>query len=98
MVAQPAIPKQLRQRGEGTGRECLIDERFLPVEGLNRRAARQGVFPDVGIDDLGIQLAHGSQSLSFAAIARIEWLTENVLAARRVIAQIEPIARVAQPT
>jgi hypothetical protein len=54
MMSEPAIPEQLRQHSKGTGRECLIDERFLPIDGLNRRAARQGVFSDVGIDDLRI--------------------------------------------
>jgi hypothetical protein len=96
MVHQFAVPEQLRQHSNGTRRKCLIDEGFLPIEGLKRRAAGQGVFSDVGIDDLGIQFAHSSQSLSFAAIAGIEWLTQNVLAARRVIPEIKPITDVVQ--
>ncbi len=58
MVAQPAIPEQLRQHGKRTGRECLIDEWLLPVKCLNRRAAGQRVFSDVAIGDFGKQLAH----------------------------------------
>ena len=60
MVAQPAIQEQLRQHGKRTSRECLIDEWLLPVKCLNRRAAGQRVFSDLGIDDLGKKLAHCS--------------------------------------
>ncbi len=38
-----AVAKELRQHGQRTRSESLVDERFLPIQGFNRRATRQRI-------------------------------------------------------
>ena len=98
MMTQPAVPEKLCQHRQSTGCESLIDERFLPIESLNCRAAWQRVFSGTGIDDLGIQLAHGAQAFRFATVAPVQGLPENVLSAGRVIPEVQPVIDLGQGT
>ena len=52
MISQPAVPKQLRQHGQRTRSQRLVDERLLPIQGFNGRATRQRVFARLCVNDL----------------------------------------------
>ena len=43
MVGELAVPKQLRDHGQRTRSQRLVDEGLLPVQGFNGRATRQRV-------------------------------------------------------
>ena len=90
------IAEELRQHGQRTGSKSLVDERLLPVESFDRRTAWQGVLAGFGVYDLGIKLADRAQSTCLAAVARVQRLTENVLPAGRIVAEVEPITRPAE--
>ena len=96
VVTQLAVPEELSQHGERTQRECLVDEWLLPVECLDCGTTGQRIFSGVCIDDLRIQLAHRSQALSLPAIPAVQGLTENILTAGGVVAEIKPVAGMAQ--
>src|ERR1035437_1758758 len=91
VVRELSVAEEPRQHGERCRRKSLIDERLLPVERLDSRTAWQRGFTSLGVDNLGIQLAHGPQPAGLSSIARVQWLAENELAAGGVIAEIEPI-------
>jgi hypothetical protein len=40
MMGQFAVPKELRQHGQRTRSQRLVDERLLPVQGFKRRTTR----------------------------------------------------------
>lgn len=46
------------------------------------------------VHDLRIKFAHRAQALGLPAVARVQRLTEDVLPARGVIANVEPVAGV----
>ena len=98
MMTQSAVPEKLRQHRQSTGCESLIDERLLAIESLNCGAAWQRVFSGTGIDNLGIQLAHGAQTFRFATVARVQGLPQNVLPAGRVIPEVQPVIDLGQGT
>jgi hypothetical protein len=52
MIGQPAVPKELRQHCQRTGSECLVDERFLPIQGFNGGTTRQRVLTRSCVNDL----------------------------------------------
>src|ERR1035438_161699 len=91
VMRELSVAKEPRQHGQGGRCEGLVYERLLPVERLNGGTTGQWVFTSFGVDDLWIEFAHGSQSGGLPAIARVQWLTENELAAGRIVAEIEPI-------
>ena len=41
MMGEPSVAKESRQHGKRARREGLVDEWFLPVESLDRRATGQ---------------------------------------------------------
>ena len=96
MVGQLTVAKELGQHGKSARSESLIDERLLPVQGLNRRAARQRIFAGIRVGDLRVEFTDRSQPVRLPAIACIERLAKNILSAGRIIAQIKPIIGLAQ--
>ena len=85
-VAQEA--REHRQRACG---ERLIDERLLAFESLDSRATRKRVFAGLSVGDLRIQLVHRAQPFCRTPVARVPRLAKHELAARGVVAEIEPI-------
>ena len=57
MMAESAVPEESRQHGQGARRERLIDERFLPFEGLNSGTTGQRVFAGCNVGNLWKKLA-----------------------------------------
>jgi hypothetical protein len=91
VMGQLSIPEQLRQHGQSTRGQRLVDERFLPIQGFNRRTTRQRIFARFCVNDLWVEFADRSQPVCLPAIARVEWLAKNILSTSRVVAKIEPI-------
>ena len=92
MVRELSVAEEPRQHCQRARRQSLVDERFLAIQRLDGRATGQRVFASLGVDDLGIQFAHGPQPAGFPSVARIQWLAENELAAGGVVAEIKPIS------
>ena len=91
MMRDSSVTNELRQHGESTGRQGLVDERLLSRKGLHGRAAGQLIFAGVCVDNFRIQLGNGAKSGRLATVLSIEWLTENILATGRVIADVKPV-------
>ena len=91
VVGDPSISEETGQHGQRARRQSLVDERLLAVQRLNCGTTGQRVFTSLGVDDLGIQLAHGPQPTCLSSVARVQWLTENELAAGGIVAEIEPV-------
>jgi hypothetical protein len=91
VVRELSVAEEPRQHGQRARRQSLVDERLLAVQRLDGRATGQRVFTSLGVDDLGIQFAHGAQPAGFPPVARVQWLAENELAAGGIVAEIEPI-------
>jgi hypothetical protein len=91
MMRDPSITNELRQHGEGTGSQSLVDERFLSRKSLYGGAAGQLIFAGGCVDNFRIELSNGAKSSRLAAVLSIQWLTENILAACRVIADVKPV-------
>src|SRR5580658_9211052 len=96
VMGQLSIPEQLRQHGQSTRGQRLVDERFLPIQGFNRRTTRQRIFARFCVNDLRVEFADRSQPVCLPAIARVEWLAKNILSTGRIVAKIEPIMGLAQ--
>jgi hypothetical protein len=96
VIAELAIAEELSHHRKRTQCERRVDERFLPVQCLDCGAAWKWIFSGIGIHNLRIQLAHRAQALRLTAVAPIQRLAENILSARSVVAEIEPIAGAAQ--
>jgi hypothetical protein len=91
VMAQFSISEQSGQRGESTGCQSLINERFLPFKRLLGGTTRKGIFSRGGVCDLGIEFTNRTESTGFAHIAAVQRLTKDILTARCVIAEIQPI-------
>src|SRR5580704_11647267 len=96
VMGQLSIPEQLRQHGQSTRGQRLVDERFLPIQGFNRRTTRQRIFARFCVNDLRVEFTDCSQPVCLPAITRVEWLAKNILSAGRIVAKIEPIMGLAQ--
>jgi hypothetical protein len=90
-MADLSIPEESCQHREGTRRKRLVNERLLPFEGLYSGATRQRVFACGDVDDLWIQLTHSPEPRCPASIPRVQWLSQDVLATRSVVAYIKPV-------
>jgi len=91
VMADLSIPEESCQHREGTRRKRLVNERLLPFEGLYSGATRQRVFACGDVDDLWIQLTHSPEPRCPASIPRVQWLSQDVLATRSVVAYIKPV-------
>ena len=91
MVRELSIAKEPRQHRQRARCQSLVDKWLLTVQCLNGRTTGQRIFASLSVDDLWIQFTDSAQSCGLPAIARIQWLAENELAARGVVAEIEPI-------
>ncbi len=91
MVLQLSVAEEPREHRKGAHRKRLIDERLLTVQGFDGRATRQWVFRLVHIRDLGIEFADGAQALRLPTVPVVQGLSKDVLSARSVVAEIEPI-------
>ena len=96
MIAELAITKQLAQHRQRVHCERLIDEGFLTVQCLDRRATWQRIFSGFGVHYLGKQFADRAQAFSLAPVSPVQWLAENILSTGSVVAKVQPIAGVAQ--
>lgn len=96
MMAEPAVAEEPRQHGQGARRESLIDERLLSFERLDRGTTGQGVFAGIRIGNLRVKLTDCSQAFGLMPVPAVEWLAQNELPARRVVAKIEPVCDVAR--
>src|SRR5580704_15067245 len=96
VMGQLSIPEQLRQHGQSTRGQRLVDEWFLPIKGFNRRTTRQRIFARFCVNDLRVEFTDRSQPVCLPAIACVEWLTKNILSTGRIVAKIEPIMGLAQ--
>ena len=92
-MGELAVPEESRQHGQRARGKSLVDERLLPVQGFDGRTTWQRVFASFCVDDLWIQFTDRAQPVGLAAVARVQWLAENELAAGGIVAEIEPIAR-----
>src|ERR1019366_595464 len=91
VVRGSSVKEELRQNDQCARCQVLVDERLLAVESLDGGTTGQRVFTSLGVDDLGIQLAHGPQPAGLSSVARVEWLAKNELAAGGIVAEIEPV-------
>ncbi len=91
MVCELSIAKESRQHGQSGRCQSLVDEGFLTIQRLDGRTTGQRIFTRFSVDDLGVEFTDRAQSCGLPAIARVQWLAENELAAGRVVAEIEPI-------
>src|SRR5260370_28143224 len=89
VMGELPIAEELRQHGQSTGSKRLVDERLLPVESFDRRTAWQGVLAGFGVDDLGIKFADRAQPTCLASVTCVQRLTEDVLSAVGIIAEVE---------
>ena len=96
MVGDAAIAEHAGEHGQCGDRQRLIDKRFLGVDRRRGAAARQGVF--FLIQHLRKQLGHDAQPVFTPAVARVQGLTEDELAAGAVVAQVQVIAGVGSGT
>ena len=91
MMRKHSIAEKARQHRKCTHCECLVDERFLTVQCLDSRTTGQRIFATFGVNDLWIQLADGAQPDGLPAIARVQRLAQDELAAGGIVAEIEPV-------
>src|SRR5580658_4876476 len=96
VMGQLSMPEQLRQHGQSTRSQRLVDERLLPIQGFNRRTTRQGVLAGFCVDDLWVKFADRAQPTRLAPVTCVQRLTEDVLPAGGVVAKVEPIASSAE--
>jgi len=75
MMRDLSIAKELRQHGEGTGGQGLVDERLLSCKGLHDRAAGQLIFAGVCVDNFRVELGNGDIVPSWAASIFSQTLT-----------------------
>jgi len=87
-----AVPEKSGQHRESLICERLIDERLLPLKGLNGTARRKVVrIVEKRRDDLWEQFRNGGKPARRFAIAVILRLSEHKLPAIRGIAEVQPI-------
>lgn len=92
MMRQFAIPKETRKHRQRVIGDGLIDERFLPLKGLNGTARWKVVrIVEKRRDDLREQFRNGGKPATRLAIAIVFGLPEHKLPAIRGIAQVQPI-------
>jgi hypothetical protein len=93
MMGERSVTEEARQHGKRAGCQHLIDERLLPFQRLDRRAAWQRIFSRRCVYNLRIEFTDRPQAFCLSAIAPVQRLTENKLAACRVVADIEPLSQ-----
>ena len=93
VVRELSVAKEPCEHGQCARRQSLVDERLLAVQCLDGGTTGQRVFTSFSVDDLWIQLTDRAQSSGLPAIARVQWLAENELAAGGIVAEIEPVRR-----
>jgi hypothetical protein len=91
MMRNPSITNELRQHREGTRGQGLVDERLLSRKGLYGRAAGQLISAGICVDDFGVEFGNRAKSSRLAAVLSIQWLTQNILSACGVIANVKPV-------
>lgn len=96
MMAESAVPEESRQHGQSARRECLVDERLLPLQRLDGGTTGQRIFASRGIGNFRVELADRSQPFCLAAVPSVERLAKDVLPAGRVVAKIKPVRDVAR--
>ena len=72
----------------GKGR---IDERFLPLQGLDRATAWFSIIVETRVRNLRIELRHCSEAQSSPSVPVVKWLAQDELAAVSIVAEIEPV-------
>ena len=90
-MGEIAVVKEPRQHSECACRQHLIDERLLPFERLRRTTTGQRVLARLRICNLRIEFRNGSQPGRVTAVYGVQRLTEHILTAACVIAEVEPV-------
>ena len=90
-MGERAVAKEPRQHSECACRQDVIDEWLLPFERLRCAATGQRVLARLRICNLRIEFCNGSQPGRAAVVCGVQRLTEHILAAARVVAEVEPV-------
>ena len=91
MMRESAVAEESCKHCKSAGGKRLVDERLLPVQRFDGGAAWQRIFTGLRIGDLRIKFTDGAQPVGLSPVTRIQRLTKDVLPARGVVAEIEPI-------
>jgi len=97
-MGERAVAKEPRKHSERACRQHLIDEWLLPFECLSRAATGQRVLACLRIHDLRIEFRNCSEPGRGAPVCSVQRLAEHILAAARVVAEVEPVDGAVIPT
>src|SRR6516225_1692672 len=95
VVRDGAIPEQPSKQSERVLRQKLVDKQLLPFQSLRCTATGVAVVIQLSINNGRVQLGDAAQTGPTTPVNLIQWLTEDELAAVRVVAEIEPIKNLA---